>query len=142
MGRSACRGWCKPPVWIHGDVAAGNLLLREGRLAAVIDFGNCGVGDPACELAIAWTLFVGESRQAFRDALAVDSVTWARGRAWTLFKALIVETGLTNANPLDIADSPPRHVIRQVLDDRSANPGSCSIRKQAKEQESDAYNRS
>ena len=48
------------PVWFHGDVAAGNLLVRDGRLGAVIDFGTSGVGDPSCDLAIAWTLFGGE----------------------------------------------------------------------------------
>ena len=54
----------RPPVWLHGDIAAGNLLVRGGRLHAVIDFGCCGVGD----LAIGWTLFSGDSRRAFRDA--------------------------------------------------------------------------
>ncbi len=81
--------WSGSPVWIHGDVAAGNLLVRADRLAAVIDFGTSGVGDPACDLAIAWTLFYGESRQAFRTALALDPATWDRGRGWALWKALI-----------------------------------------------------
>jgi aminoglycoside phosphotransferase (APT) family kinase protein len=57
-------------------------------LAAVIDFGTCGVGDPACDLAIAWTLLTADGRQAFRDRLSVDSVSWARGRGWALWKAL------------------------------------------------------
>jgi aminoglycoside phosphotransferase (APT) family kinase protein len=82
-----------PPVWFHGDVAAGNLLVREGRLAAVIDFGCAGVGDPACDLAIAWTLLHGESREAFRAALDVDDSTWLRGRGWVLWKALITLAG-------------------------------------------------
>ena len=78
-------------MWVHGDVAAGNLLQREGRLSAVIDFGGLAVGDPACDLAIAWTLFSGsgESRRAFRDALSLDDRTWARARGWALWKALI-----------------------------------------------------
>ena len=59
-------GWAGDPVWFHGDVATGNLLLRDGRLAAVIDFGTSGVGDPACDVVIAWTLLSGESRDAFR----------------------------------------------------------------------------
>ncbi len=58
--------WHGKPVWVHGDVSLGNLLVREGRLSAVIDFGILGVGDPACDLAIAWTLFQGDSREAFR----------------------------------------------------------------------------
>jgi aminoglycoside phosphotransferase (APT) family kinase protein len=81
--------WAGPPVWFHGDIAHGNLLVRDGRLAAVIDFGTSGVGDPACDAPIAWTLFAGESRAAYRAALAVDDAMWARARAWTLWKALI-----------------------------------------------------
>jgi aminoglycoside phosphotransferase (APT) family kinase protein len=81
--------WSRPPVWFHGDVAAANLLVRDGRLSAVIDFGCCGVGDPTCDLAIAWTLFSGASRAAFRAALPLDQEAWARGRGWALWKALI-----------------------------------------------------
>jgi len=77
------------PVWFHGDVATGNLLVRDGRLSAVIDFGTSGVGDPACDLYIAWTSLDPAARAAFRAELAVDEGMWARGRAWTLWKALI-----------------------------------------------------
>lgn len=80
--------WERPPVWVHGDVAIGNLLVRKGQLSAVIDFGQLCIGDPACDLAIAWTLFRGESRNAFRAALPLDKATWARARGWTLWKAL------------------------------------------------------
>nr|WP_091192467.1 phosphotransferase [Micromonospora narathiwatensis] len=76
--------WMGPHVWFHGDVAWGNLLVRDGRLVAVIDFGCCGMGDPACDLAVAWTLLSGPSRAAFRAALGVDDATWARGRGWVL----------------------------------------------------------
>lgn len=79
-----------PPAWFHGDVAAANLLVTGGHLAAVVDFGCCGVGDPACDTAIAWTFFDGSSRAAFRDRLGVDAGTWARGRGWALWKALLV----------------------------------------------------
>lgn len=89
--------WLAAPVWFHGDVAAGNLLVREGRLAAVIDFGCSGVGDPACDTVIAWTLFSGESREAFRAALSVDPGTWARGRGWAIWKALITLAGHVDA---------------------------------------------
>jgi aminoglycoside phosphotransferase (APT) family kinase protein len=76
-------------VWVHGDVAATNLLVADGELCAVIDFGCSAVGDPACDVTIAWTLFSGESRRAFRDALGIDDATWERGRGWALWKALI-----------------------------------------------------
>src|SRR5262249_42112900 len=103
----------RPPVWLHGDVAYGNLLVRDGRLAAVIDFGCSGVGDPACDLAIAWTLFARESRARFRAALDVDAQTWARGRGWTLWKALITY------------DTPPARgrSSQQVLDEVFAEFG-------------------
>jgi aminoglycoside phosphotransferase (APT) family kinase protein len=77
------------PVWVHGDVVPSNLLVAGGELAAVIDFGCCAVGDPACDMAVAWMLFSGESRRTFRETLGVDDATWERGRGWTLWKALI-----------------------------------------------------
>jgi aminoglycoside phosphotransferase (APT) family kinase protein len=92
-------GWDGRSVWLHGDVAPGNLLVRDGVLAAVIDFGTCGVGDPACDLAIAWTLLSGPSRDAFRARLDVDPGTWARGRGWALWKTLIVYAGALRDEP-------------------------------------------
>jgi aminoglycoside phosphotransferase (APT) family kinase protein len=92
--------WRGAPIWLHGDVVPGNLLVDQGRLSAVIDFGCCGVGDPACDLAIAWTFFEGENRDAFRAVLPLDAGAWARGRGWALWKALIVWAGLPGANPL------------------------------------------
>lgn len=81
--------WDGVDRWFHGDVASGNLLLDDrGRLAAVIDFGTCGVGDPSCDLAVAWTLLDGDARRVFRDRLGVDDAEWARGRGWALWKAL------------------------------------------------------
>jgi aminoglycoside phosphotransferase (APT) family kinase protein len=107
--------WHGSPVWFHGDVAAGNLLVKEGRLSAVIDFGTSGVGDPSCDLAIAWTLFEGESRDAFRAALQLDDATWARGRGWTLWKALITLAEHIDTNPLEAGRA--RRVIDEVLAD-------------------------
>jgi aminoglycoside phosphotransferase (APT) family kinase protein len=104
--------WRGSPVWVHGDVSAGNLLVEEGRLSAVIDFGSSGVGDPACDLAIAWTLFTGASRETFRAGLSLDDATWARGRGWTLWKALI-----TLADPHNPHASEARRVLAEVLDD-------------------------
>lgn len=108
--------WRGEPVWFHGDVAIGNLLVRNGALAAVIDFGCCGVGDPACDMVIAWTLLSGHSRDAFRRAVAVDPATWARGRGWALWKALITLVGNLERGT---AAAEPRRVIQQVLADHA-----------------------
>jgi aminoglycoside phosphotransferase (APT) family kinase protein len=83
--------WDQSPVWFHGDIANGNLLVQDGHLSAVIDFGTSGVGDPACDLVIAYTFFSGSSRATFRDAVDQDPGTWARARGWALWKALITE---------------------------------------------------
>ena len=88
--RNALRSaWSAAPVWFHGDLAVGNLLTTQGRLAAVIDFGTCGVGDPACDLVMAWTFFDGEERQIFRQAAGLSDDDWERARGWALWKALI-----------------------------------------------------
>ena len=81
--------WDRAPVWVHGDVAPSNLLVVDGRLHAVIDFGCAGVGDPACDLAMAWTFFSDETAGVFRAGLGLDAATLARGRGWALWKALI-----------------------------------------------------
>jgi aminoglycoside phosphotransferase (APT) family kinase protein len=81
--------WEGPPVWIHGDLDARNVLAENGRLSAVLDFGSVGVGDPACDTMVAWKLFDADSREVFRDELAVDGATWARARGWALSQALI-----------------------------------------------------
>ena len=81
--------WDRHPEWLHGDIAPDNLLVRDGRLAAVLDFGLCGVGDPACDSAIAWSFLSGPSRDRFRAELDIDAEAWSRGRGWALWKALI-----------------------------------------------------
>jgi len=107
--------WRGSPVWIHGDVAIGNLLVRNGQLHAVIDFGCSGVGDPACDLVIAWTLLSGESREAFRTTVAADPATWARGRGWALWKGLITLVGYKATNPIEAGRA--QRVIDAVLAD-------------------------
>jgi aminoglycoside phosphotransferase (APT) family kinase protein len=107
--------WQAAPVWVHGDLASGNLLVDNGELSAVIDFGSSGVGDPACDLAITWTLFEGESREAFRAALPLEADTWARGRGWTLWKGLIVLAEHLRTDPVKAAEA--RRVIEAVLVD-------------------------
>ena len=105
--------WLGPAVWVHGDVAAGNLLVDNGRLSAVIDFGSSGVGDPACDLVIAWTLLSDESREAFRQALPLDNTTWARARGWALWKGLITLDDHMKTNPAEATKT--RHVIEEVI---------------------------
>ncbi len=79
--------WDKNPVWIHGDFAIGNILMDGGKLSAVIDFGGAAVGDPACDLVIAWTYLNGKARKIFISEMNMDDDTWLRARAWALWKA-------------------------------------------------------
>jgi aminoglycoside phosphotransferase (APT) family kinase protein len=104
--------WEQAPVWVHGDVSAGNLLVRGGRLAAVLDFGSSGVGDPACDVVIAWTFLDAPSRERFRAGLGLDAATWSRGRGWALWKALITLVGhLEDGTDASL----PRRDIERVL---------------------------
>jgi aminoglycoside phosphotransferase (APT) family kinase protein len=107
--------WDRAPVWFHGDLLPGNLLVEGGRLSAVIDFGGLGVGDPACDLMIAWGLFSGESRDVFRSAVAVDDATWARGRGHALSQALIFIPYYSDTNPVGVGSA--RRAIQEVLAD-------------------------
>jgi aminoglycoside phosphotransferase (APT) family kinase protein len=78
------------PRWYHGDLAAENLLIRGGRLAAVLDFGALSIGDPAVDLTVAWEVLDPPARQVFRSELEVDDATWLRGRAWALALTLMI----------------------------------------------------
>lgn len=95
----AAPGWHRPAVWFHGDFHTGNLLTVGGRLSAVIDFGGLGIGDPACDLTIAFTLMEPETRTVFRNALGVDEATWTRGRGWALATGLNAYTSYAAVNP-------------------------------------------
>lgn len=95
----AAEEWKQPAVWIHGDLKSDNLLVVDGRLRSVIDFGGLGVGDPACDLIIAWDLLGVESREIFRAALSVDDATWARGKGWALSVALTALPYYLETNP-------------------------------------------
>lgn len=109
--------WQGPAVWVHGDLLFGNLLVERGRLSAVIDFGCLGVGDPACDVTAAWTLFSGEARDVFRAALSVDDATWARARGWALSWGLIALPYYLDTNPLIVRDA--RRTIAEVLADQA-----------------------
>ena len=117
--------WDERPVWVHGDVAPSNLLVSGGRLSAVIDFGCSAVGDPACDLAITWTFLTDRGRHTFRKGLSLDDATWARGRGWALWKALItLSPALAGRAPAAGAAVArlgwrvdARHVVEDVIDD-------------------------
>jgi aminoglycoside phosphotransferase (APT) family kinase protein len=80
--------WDGPLVWLHGDLQPGNVIVQGRRLAAVIDFGGLGLGDPAPDLAPAWNMFDHRTRTIFRETVGYDDATWARGKGWVLAPAL------------------------------------------------------
>jgi aminoglycoside phosphotransferase (APT) family kinase protein len=108
--------WDRPPVWVHSDLLAGNILVRDGRLHAVIDWGGAGVGDPAANALAAWSLFTAESRAVYRAVLGVDDATWERGRGWALTRIMNVPY-YAETNPLFAADA--QRTIAEALADRS-----------------------
>lgn len=107
--------WNSEPVWVHGDIAPGNILVKDGELCAVIDFGILGVGDPACDAAMAWTFFDENSRKIFKNALKMDDETWNRARGWALWKALITFERNKNSNHATAEES--YRVINIIADD-------------------------
>lgn len=108
--------WDRAPVWIHGDLAAANILVNNGHLSAVIDFGCLGVGDPAVDLIIAWE-FLAPVRELLRASLGVDGATWARGRGWALTTALVALPYYMDTNPVLVASA--RQRISEVLADHT-----------------------
>jgi aminoglycoside phosphotransferase (APT) family kinase protein len=107
--------WDSAPVWTHGDLLRGNLLLRHGRLSAVIDWSLLGVGDPACDALVAWSVLPRETRDLFRAEAGFDDATWARGRGWALCCGLLQVPYYSETNP-ELADN-GRHMVREVLVD-------------------------
>lgn len=86
-GQACTTRWDKAPIWIHGDFAIGNILMDGGKLSAIIDFGGAAIGDPACDLVIAWTYLNGKAREIFISEMNMDDATLLRARAWALWKA-------------------------------------------------------
>lgn len=103
-----------PPTWFHGDLAYLNLLAEDGRLSAVIDWGTCGVGDPAIDTIVAWNLFPPDARDAYRDALRVSAAEWERGKGWVI-TGLFGILSYHETNPVLAADK--RRAIDAVLAD-------------------------
>ncbi|MFD1674060.1 aminoglycoside phosphotransferase family protein [Alicyclobacillus fodiniaquatilis] len=90
--------WNGPPVWHHGDLDVRNWLVRDGRISGVIDWGEMGIGDPACDVMVAWKLHSSAARDAFREALPTDDATWARARGWVVSQAVAVLAYYTAEN--------------------------------------------
>lgn len=112
---SAIPYWDKAPVWIHGDLLPGNILIQNNRLSAVIDFSEVGIGDPACDLVVAWCLFNKQSREIFKENLnTMDNNTWERGRGWALSIAIILLPYYKYSNP--VMATLARRMIKNVLD--------------------------
>jgi aminoglycoside phosphotransferase (APT) family kinase protein len=110
--------WSGPPVWIHSDLLRANLLVRGGRLRAVIDFGAAGAGDPAADVIAAWSVFGPAGRAVFRRALGVDDGTWERARGYALHQAALIIPYYAETNPGFAASA--RRTVEQVLADIGA----------------------
>ena len=108
--------WPGAPLWTHSDLMPSNLLADGGRLAAVLDFGTVGVGDPAIDLVPAWNLLPATARQVFRDGVDIDDDTWVRGRGWALSMAVTQLAYYRNTNPVISGNA--RFVIDQILANR------------------------
>jgi len=104
-----------PSVWVHGDVSPGNLIEHDGVITGAIDWALMGVGDPACDLLVAWNLFRGESRDEFRRAIGVDDATWLRGRGWGISQAMIALPYYLHTNPPIVEQS--WHILSQIMKD-------------------------
>jgi aminoglycoside phosphotransferase (APT) family kinase protein len=105
--------WNKAPIWIHGDFATSNILMDGGKLSAVIDFGGAAVGDPACDLVIAWTYLNGKARQIFISKMDMDDDTWLRARAWALWKATFELCQIADKNSAEAASQ--KRIIDEVM---------------------------
>ncbi|MGQ3892347.1 aminoglycoside phosphotransferase family protein [Legionella sp. CNM-4043-24] len=106
--------WDKESVWVHGDFLPGNIITQNNRLSAVIDFTDTGIGDPACDLIVAWSLFNAQSRSVFKDHLySIDENTWQRGRGWALSIAVIMLPYYKNSNP--VLATLARRMIHNVI---------------------------
>jgi aminoglycoside phosphotransferase (APT) family kinase protein len=109
------RAWRGMPVWIHADLLRPNLLVRDGRIRAIIDFGGVGVGDPAADVIPAWTVFGRAGRTAFREALDVDEGTWNRARGFALHQAAMIIPYYAETNPEFVALA--KRTVEQILAD-------------------------
>ncbi len=105
--------WQSTPVLVHGDISAGNILIKEEQLSSVIDFGGLSIGDPACDLVIAWKFFRGKGRKIFRESLSFNNDTWHRARGWALWKSMIIAANLTESNQVETLSAWP--TIQEII---------------------------
>jgi aminoglycoside phosphotransferase (APT) family kinase protein len=111
----AAPAWDGRPVWLHADLLRPNLLVRDGRVQAVIDFGGVGVGDPAADVVAAWAVFRAAGRAAYRAALAVEDAVWERARGYALHQATLIIPYYAVSNPGFVAHA--RRTVDQLLRD-------------------------
>ena len=107
--------WDGHPVWRHCDLLTPNLLVEDGHLKAVIDFGGIGIGDPAADVIAAWSVFGPSARMTFRNSLDVEDGTWARARGYALRQALLIVPYYSETNPRFVATAV--RTLHQVLGD-------------------------
>ena len=108
--------WAGMPVWLHGDLTPGNILVTGGRLSAVIDFSGTGIGDPAGDLRVAWNLLPRSARERFRRSFAFDDATWSRAKGKALAQAVNHLRFYRESNP--VLGRNAREVIREIAEDR------------------------
>ena len=111
----AAPSWDGEPRWIHGDLLPGNLIVSGRRLAAVIDFGECAIGNPTYDLIAGWWVFDAASRAVFRAASGADDASWARARGCALSGGVGALAYYVDSNP-GFAEQ-ARRTIQRVLDD-------------------------
>jgi aminoglycoside phosphotransferase (APT) family kinase protein len=107
--------WAGRDVWIHGDLLRPNVLVEDGRLRAVIDFGAAGIGDPATDVIAAWSVFGRTGREAFRDGLDVDDATWRRARGIALHQAVGIIPYYPETNPGFVSQA--KRTVQEVVAD-------------------------
>lgn len=107
--------WQHPTVWVHGDFSPGNILVKDGKLTAVIDFGGTAIGDPACDLVIAWTFLDKQSSEMFKSTIDLDDDTWARARGWALWKAMITLADIEDKGAAEAEKQ--KQIINAILND-------------------------
>jgi aminoglycoside phosphotransferase (APT) family kinase protein len=110
--------WSGTGVWIHTDLRRPNLLVDQGRLCAVIDFGGVGVGDPAADVIAAWSVFNQTGRETYRNALEVDDDTWMRARGYALHQSALIIPYYAKSNPAFV--SLAKRTVEEVLADIAA----------------------